>query len=350
MSSIHTSPHLQISSLRDLGLQSARLGEPVRVARRRLSATRRLRDPELGFDGPLFPPASQPAFEVGGLMLQTCASAHGDVLRVVAPDNPALGVAATGRDVTPWAQAPGESGAVFIAPAEDSAYSVVGPDGRGVLVVHEAGKGIYAYGVAPTSDAVRAPTAVHLEAPRWLAAARPLWLHRVISRHLHAGTPYAIAAAVGAYARLADTDPDDATAAISLVLAGLADSDTARPHGWFAALEPGARRAVACAAIAHAHALGDALIALRNARERNEGADADHLPMLHARDDLEGVRVLLQCVGGDAPVDRAIAGIDRAGLRLASTGRLDALATADARRRRGAAADPTAWWAGAAGD
>lgn len=344
MSSLNTSPHLQTSALHELGLLDAKIRRPVAVVGRRKSARSRPREREFGFDAGLYAAGSRPAIPVGTMLVQACAATDRDVLRVHAPGAPVVEVTAAGRGPTAWAPEAADGRSVIIEPSEDTAYTVVRADGTGVLVVHERGKGIVAYELQRSAPQEGAPSSLTIVVPPWLEAVRPSWLHADLQRHIQASTAYSITAAVGAYSRLAQTADDDATAALSLLLAGLEDPETDRGHRWFDGLSTAVRRAIWCAAVAHAHALSDAIQhALQVAKSGSSRVDTSALRRL--RDDLEGVRGLLAAPTAEDELERALREVDQGGDKLAHQDLLTAPPAAlQARLDRVGTFDPDAWW------
>ncbi len=256
---------------------------------------------ELGFDDLLYPPGSRPAIAVGEVLVQACASTRDHIFAIRARSGGDLDVSTAGS--VPWAPAPHDSSTVYIESAPGTATTVVQPDGRGVLVVHEAGKGVVAYDVdrAQTSGAIAAH---RIEAPKFVHDCGPTWVVELIAEHAQTGQPFDVAVALGAYARLADAPDDNPTAAISLLLAGLPDPDTRRAQAWFVAQPTRFQDAVVAAAIAHAYALSDALDAIhQRALSGDRQIQRAVTRVAVSRDDLECARVLLEA---KRPADPAI--------------------------------------------
>ena len=344
MSSLHTSPHLQTDALSRLGLDEARLGRPVKLRQSSRRASRRFDDDEVGFGVELYPPGSRPAIEIGDLMVQACASNREHVFAVRSSKGSGLGVHTTADDV-PWAEAGGDGDTVYIAPQAGSAVSVVGPDGKGLLVVHEQGKGVYAYDIERATHGPDAAVA-QVAAPTWLLECGPRWAQDAIQGHLRVGGALRIAMAVGIAARTATSPDDQPTASISLLLAGLPDADAQRSQGWFAAQPSRFRAAVRAAAIAHSLALADTLDAVEVRMLRGVPiVPKTWIDAAVAREDLEGARLLLQATGEATEVNAALYAVDTAGARICARSEFPGFSLPD-RCCAAAVIDPDAWWTG----
>lgn len=345
MSSLHSSPHLQLPALARLGLLQARLGQPVRLQQSKRRASRRFDDDEWGFDSGLFPPGSRPAVAIGNLLVQACASNRDGVFAIYAATGEALDVATTDDDVA-WTEQPELPGTVYVETRAGSAATVVGADGRGLLVVHEDGKGVYAYDIEGAEEVNRkARNTLCNELPGVLTGSSPSWLDAEIQRQIASPKPWSVAVALGLHCRFAEHSGAQATASISMLLAGLPDTELSVPSAWFAAQTPDFRAVVATSALARCHALGDVLDAMEARFVRGVAASEKlRTECATARDNIECARLMLRGTGESTELARALYAVDSAGLRLQQKGLTFGSAT-QPRHLAVAANDHSAWWA-----
>ena len=146
-------------------------------------------------------------------------------------------------------------------------------------------------------------------------------------------------------ARLGQLDDDSPIAAISLLLAGLPDPDTARPQAWFREQPSRWREKVLSACMARAQALVDRLHGLASlSLQDGEGAQRQLQAIAICRDDIECARTLLSASGQANALDARLDVVDGAALALTGHG----VVFADASHLRLASTrqfDPSAWWA-----
>lgn len=360
MSSINTSPHLNPLSLQRLGLMHAHLGKPVRVPRRRrvsaaehVRSTQRRTTDELDFSSPNR--GSRPAIEIGGLWMRACAVDEGDVFVLKAGDGDRLHVEASGRGETPWSEDPADPSRVYIEPIEDAAFAVARGDGTGVVIVHEKGKGIYAYHFEPDPQAAPEPPArarrpgteqpLSCPAPQWLSDDDETWLHQLVQTRVARGGLFNFAVAVGVAMRLRVAGPEERAQGLAALLSGRPMPTTHAPHDWYRALDAEQRQRIESAGVSHVNALHDAFGDLRNGLDIDAARWRDRLlAALHVRDDLEGLRSLALAVGEGEMMLRSIARLDReVGRFVCSLPRPVGLV--DERLVRVASLDPGAWWA-----
>lgn len=225
------------------------------------------------------------------------------------------------------ATVPRRGGAAGSASAVALAFGV---DAAGALGV-AAGPSPYA--LAPMAS-LTAPLA------QWLAPDAPAWLATVVRAAQASKDPYVLVSAAGTIQRLQD-DPAPAQTFRAL-LAG--EGLTHGPTAWFADLSAAQHDTVAALAQVAAENLLDALRTLDEGDLAGETVDVVELiEVLHARDDLEGVRVLFAAATGASPLDPLLGFVDRAGLRLRACAPLPSVA-ADPRLATVSAADPDSWW------
>ncbi len=353
MSSFNARPYLDPEALSRLGLDQGRLGRGVRLspkerrrqARRRSSRARKVWEP--GFEPGLYHEASQPAVHIGGFHLRPCRTDDRAVYRLRC-DTPDVTVEVSGG-VAPWTRDPHDPCTLYFEVAEDVVYRISRPDGTGVVVINEAGKGVFAYDFRPKTGMVdvRRLTGSAPECPAvaWLDDKQPMWLATLIRTRAARHGMYSATVAVGAWMRLHDASDADRNAALDALLGGTIDRTIAQPLTWFEGLDPGHRKAALSGALSHTGALTEHLAMLRLIMDLQDPAWLDRVTsVLHIRDDLEGVRSLLLHTGEGELLDEELARFDEEGGRFfRSLPRPVALW--DPRLQHVAKVDPSAWWA-----
>jgi hypothetical protein len=166
------------------------------------------------------------------------------------------------------------------------------------------------------------------EAEPW--AGSDAWLASCVRQRIASGDPIGHAVAVGLIKRLAKPS-QPAIEVMTRLLDGEPVEELQRSHLWMRALDGAQQRAVERLACDRAAALA----------VRLGGAERIALQDLRERDDLEGVRVLLREMGAGQRLDRALAIVDRIGLRPGTV--LDPGSDPQIERARGI--DGLAWWA-----
>lgn len=353
MSSFNARPHIDAAALARLGLDQARLGRGVRLspkeqrqrARRRSSRSRRAWEPGFGVD--LYEEATRPAVDLGGFHLRACRSRGREVYRL-ACDTSDVTVDVSGA-VAPWSRDSGDAHVLYIEPGPDVVYRISRPDGTGVVVVNEDGKGVFAYAFRPKTGMTnlarirgKAPVC---PAPAWLNSRDPDWLQALVRARAARTGMFSASVAVGAWMRLHEPELAARSATLDALLSGSLDPVASQPLAWFESVDPGHRRAALSGALSHAGALSEHLVMLRTNLDLNAPSWLDRLrSVLHIRDDLEGVRCLLLHTGDVEQFDEELALFDEEGRRfLRSFPRPVGLW--DARLQRVAQVDPSAWWA-----
>ncbi|MCO4761535.1 MAG: hypothetical protein KC502_08535 [Myxococcales bacterium] len=351
MSSFNARPHLAPDALSRLGLDHARLGRGVRLspkeqrrrARRRSSRTRQAWEP--GFGAGLYEEATRPAVDLGGFHLRACRSGEREVYRLTC-DTAELVVEVSGG-IAPWTRDPNDGRILYIEPGADVVYRISRPDGTGVVVVNEEGKGVYAYAFRPKTGMVdvRRISSPTCPAPNWLTGHDADWLRELVTTRAARKGTFSATVAVGVWMRLHSPAPEQRVAALDALLSGRIHEETSAPLSWFESLDPGHRGAALSGALSHTGALSEHLAMLRTTLDLERPDWSDRLrSVLHIRDDLEGVRSLLLHTGEVALLDEQLALFDAEGRRfLLSLPRPAGLW--DARLRRVAQVDPSAWWA-----
>lgn len=352
MSSFNARPHLQPEAVSRLGLDSVRLGDAVELPRRtrptrhlgRSSTTIPAFEP--GFE-PIFRRGSRPAIPVGEFLVERVGTDAGDVWRLRS-DSEDLAVSTAGESLVPWTLDPADPTTVYIQPGDDAACTIARPDGSGVVVVSEPGRGLFAYGFRPRTGMRPVPAAltpVQSPAPGWLTAGDADWFAELVRSRASRRGPYNAAVSAGIWLRLRIVDAPSRAAAIDALLLGRADPELERPHAFFAGLTEPVQRAVAEGALAHVTALKGALEMLRAKLEPDHPAWRDSLvATLHLRDDIEAALVLLRAARLAETVEAVLMPVDAAwSLFVRSIAR--PLRLVDQRLGRVAQVDPSAWWA-----
>ena len=351
MSSFNARPHLQPEAVARLGLDHVRLGEAVPLPRSERKRAHFGRSStaipafEPGFE-PIFRRGSRPAIPVGEFMVERVRTAEGEVWRLRS-DAEELAVSTASEDLLPWTVDPADPSTVYIQPGEEAACTVARPDGRGVVLVSEPGRGLFAYDFRPRTGVQPIPAAltqVVSPAPSWLLASDPHWFADLVRSRAGRRGPFNAAVSVGVWARLREPDAASRSAAIDAMLLGRVDPDLERPHRFFASLPDAVQRAVAEGALAHVTALHGSLDMLVAKLDLDSPAWRDALiAALHLRDDIESAMVPLRGANKAVAVAAALGPVDRAfGLFVRSLPR--PLNLADQRLMRVAQVDHDAWW------
>ncbi len=217
-----------------------------------------------------------------------------------------------------------------------------------------AGAGGDGLDVAPIARPIVLPEDAEVSSParEWAdaaAAAGDAWIAALVRELLAEGGPLAEAAAAGALARLREREEtrDERRAALEALLAGRPDPEADRERAWARALPDGARATVERHALASAALLSERLDDLSGTPDPDDpGFAAAFRAVLHDRDDLEGVRILLRAAGAGAgeTLERALEALDERGaVFIRAVPRPGGLAD-DERLWRAARTSPEGWW------
>lgn len=198
---------------------------------------------------------------------------------------------------------------------------------------------------AVTAPLAIAPLAVIEEpADGWMRSSRDGWLEREAVRTLEAGGTWSVCVAAGQHARLADAaafgDPGEI---VEAQLKGDAPSWLSGPRRWVRSLAADQVRTMARLALAEVDRLNELADALERGDPEADEWREDWRRLCHARDDLEGVRVLLAERGASSDLEAHVRPLDRAGESLRAAAPLARLGR-DERLRRALLSDPDAWW------
>jgi hypothetical protein len=198
---------------------------------------------------------------------------------------------------------------------------------------------------ALVAPAALAPLAEIAEpADGWMRSSRDGWLQAQAVRTLETRGSWSVCAAAGQHGRLADPAAfGDPREMVEAQLEGDAPGWLSAPRRWVRSLEPEQASTMSRLALAEVDRLSELADHLERADPETGDWLEDWRRLCHARDDLEGVRVLLAERGISADVDAHVATLDRAGRSLRVAAPLARLGR-DERLRRASLVDPDAWW------
>ena len=199
--------------------------------------------------------------------------------------------------------------------------------------------------VAVSAPVALAPLAKIAEpADGWMRSSRDGWVAEQAARTLETGGAWSVCVAAGQHARLADAaaygDPKDT---VEAQLRGESPGWLAAPRRWARSLAEVQVSTMSRLALAEVDRLGEVADDLERSDPETDAWREDWRRLCHARDDLEGVRVLLAERGASNDLDAHVAALDRAGRSLRMAAPLARLGR-DERLRRARLADPDAWW------
>jgi len=339
--------------LEALGLAPARLGESVTLAWPEEGAAhgRGLGDAVIGvtailsvnYAGIHFGAASVPMAESLRISIDQ-AEEDRRILKVSGPaEAPAdvrmLPPAAGGRARGPaWARDPRDPTTVLLdlRPSAAAGGAIVLPSGEGLLIA--AGPNglevtrIYGELSLPPFAEIRSPVV------DWIAAHHAPWLRDEIQARLERADAWQHAVAVGLFARHAPATDRGARDPAS-------QADLVRPRRWAHGLRPAEVQTIELLLRAEVERL---LAAIDDLAETMACDDswwrADLVAICQGRDDVEGVRILLNEAGAGAAVAASVELLDVTGARFVQSLPV-VLSIDDPRLREVARFDPTAWWA-----
>lgn len=179
-----------------------------------------------------------------------------------------------------------------------------------------------------------------LDAPlqEWCADCRDSWLVELIHARTAHLDPWSEGVAAGLYARLLEPGPGTPTRASEV------DEDVLRPRVWARSLDQAQSDGLEHLGLAEC----DRLLAGADDLGRRAACDdpawvQELLDLCAARDDLEGVRLLLRARRSGERLDSSLGPLDEAGHELMATLPVR-VGVADERLRRVWLADPDVWW------
>jgi hypothetical protein len=223
-----------------------------------------------------------------------------------------------------------DKGTVYLEPEQGDGLVALRTSGAGLLL--RVGDG--------TIDLAHVRSPIDMQ----LAACRDAWVSELARRHLATRGPLRHLLASGVLIRLREDFDRAATREIvDRLLSGQPDERVGWAHAWARGLSQSQREDLGELACKVAAVLGRDLSSLQPGDATETGWRERLVPVLHGRDDFEGVRVLLAEAGVGEPLAREI---DRRGIDLMRALPGDALPLRDERLRRVRSIDPAAWWAG----
>jgi hypothetical protein len=217
------------------------------------------------------------------------------------------------------------------------------PAGTVVLVTGKDG-----YRVQPVLQPIeiRALTSVEAPVSEWLTHSQDSWLNKTVADYLERGDSWSLCVGAGLFARLRSPEPNMVADLYKKLMNGERDVASALPREWARTLKPDQLRTMEALALSEIEWVHQAVEALpQHLSPDVERWEADWFELCHRRDDLEGVRLLLDEGGEGNRLAVALASLDREGkLLVRSLPRRDL--RLDERMTRVAKADPAAWWSG----
>jgi hypothetical protein len=340
--------------LEGLGLDPTRIGESVTLAWPEEGAAhgRGLGDAVIGvtalltanYAGIHFGAASVPLAEPLGISIDQ-AEEDPRILKVTGPADavaevrmlpPAL-PAAPARGPA-WARDPRDPATVLLdlRPSGSAGGAVVLPTGEGLLIV----AGPSALEVTLIHGELSLPPLVEIRAPvaGWIAPHHVPWLRDEIQARLERADSWQEAVAVGLFAR-------HAVASDRTTLDAASEADLVRPRQWARGLGPAEVETIDLLLEAEVERLLMRLEALAGTMACDDAAwRADLVTLCRARDDVEGVRLLLNEAGAGGSVEHSVELLDEIGASFVRSLPV-VLSIDDARLREVIRFDHTAWWA-----
>jgi hypothetical protein len=283
-------------------------------------------------------PISAGLLGVAGIHGFAAADASG-LVKLVSRGPVSVRVGRTGVGLT--YQPDQEPNVAWVDVARSGAFLV--ETGSGRLICHVEGGQLHVQELRSTVSL--APLAEVAEpAEGWMRASRDGWLEQEAARTLGAPGAWSVCVTAGRYARLVEPaaygDPKET---IEAQLRGESLEWLASPRRWARALDTEQASTMSRLALAEVDRLGEIADDLERSDPETDGWVDEWRRLCYARDDLEGVRVLLAERGESQDLDAHVAALDGTGRSLRMTAPLARLGR-DERLRRARLADPDAWW------
>jgi hypothetical protein len=238
-------------------------------------------------------------------------------------------------------QRPDEPNVAWVDASRSGPFLVETRSGR--LVLHLEGGQLHLQRV--TSPVAPGPlAAIEEPAEGWMRSSRDAWLNAETERTLATPGAWSVCVAAGRHARL--VDPAAYAAPKEIVEAQLRGEVLewlAAPRRWVRSLEAEQVSTMSRLALAEVDRLREIAADLERSDPGTDAWRDGWRRLCHARDDVEGIRVLLAERGESRDLDARVAALDRAGRALRMSAPLARLGR-DERLRRALLADPDAWW------
>ena len=244
----------------------------------------------------------------------------------------------------------GDDTKTFVRLTPARPVSIIVDDGAAVLLQVEGEElTLVPYGrieMAPTKS-----PSIPIEASTWIGTTlHDPWLHQELTERFAFDDAWESAVAVGMYARLLEPDPRNMSNRLAKLRHDWRDEELERPIRWIRSLQR--QQVDALGRLADAEAV-DLLGRISDLdAEMKPGEELwqhEFLELCHARDDLEGVCVLLSYVDPPVAATRCSDAVDDAGGLLVASIPFELVLESE-RLRRVRCKDPDAWWARMAAD
>jgi len=266
------------------------------------------------------------------------------VLRVSAPAGVPLHVRVPdGHDASHLTYVPDEDPGTAYLDMSMSLAMIVRA-GSDIVLVDSDAAGLRATPLMPSSLALSALTSLP-DVTSWCGDAADPWLVEQVQPLAASPEAWSRVVAAGMLARLlTPADGAQARAWLAALREGAVDAALAGPRRWVRSLGDADAQAILDVVVSECASLTlDIEDVVDDVHAAREGWDDAAREVAYRRDDLEGVLVLLDARGADAPVRAALAAVDRAGTWLQAALPAD-WASGDERLRRAALKVPGAWW------
>jgi RNA polymerase sigma factor (sigma-70 family) len=221
------------------------------------------------------------------------------------------------------------------------------PPGRSLhesLATEGLPRGRFEPGVDPPARALALLASTDWPVRAWITSCPDPWVAGEVSRRSVGADPWQSLVAAGLLARLVRPgSPDQARATIERTLRKEPVAWSAEPRRWARSQSPPVLDAIESIATHHIDRLLHSLASYEPERLDEAEWRRQWLPLAHARDDIEGIVVLLAEAGRGAALRMALEELDSLGRALRFDVPSD-FTLEDERLARVSLADPTAWW------
>lgn len=294
------------------------------------------------FAGTRFDPTRLAVLERSGVRLEVLRDDR-DIVKIVLPGGAQGAVRGLREDPDARQDDPLDPATRYVDLRRSGPVFAEIEEGNGVLLVPEDDR-IVIFPVFHAPPCVEPLAEIGSDLATWCTACDDAWLvDQVRARVLD--DPWEHAVAVGLYARsLEPQSGERIRQVVERLSAGEVDEDFARASRWARALGPEQRRSIEDLALAEVDRLHARITDLAETMDLDDPSWREDLAELcRARDDLQGVRLLLIEAGAGRRIGASLPHLDAEGkLLLWSLPRV--IAVEDEQLRRAAAAEPAAWW------